>query len=159
MISRYGIFNYHEDNNELVILFDEGRNFKERLNDEIFLLKKDNQVVGYSINNFIKYAKIKYSGIIFLPNNALIDVINSILKNNNLETLSYKDSSGYEIKLINNQKVVFANKGTFLKDESISKGHICTYDDLFIKHDKMNEVLLLDNDSKINVDFFVCGGN
>ena len=159
MITRYGIFNYHEDNNELVILFNEGRNKKEKINDEISLLKKDDQVVGYAINNFIKYAKIKYSGIIFLPNNALIDVINSILKNNNLETLSYKDNSGYEIKLINNQKVVFAKEGTFLKDESISKGHVCTYDDLFIKNDKMNEVLLLDNDSKINVDFFVCGGN
>ena len=159
MITQYGIFNYHEDNNELVILFDEGRNKKEKINDEISLLKKDDQVVGYAINNFIKYAKIKYSGIIFLPNNALIDVINSILKNNNLETLSYKDNSGYEIKLINNQKVVFVKEGTFLKDESISKGHVCTYDDLFIKNDKMNEVLLLDNDSKINVDFFVCGGN
>lgn len=159
MITDYGIFNYHESNNELVILFGEGRNQKEKLNEEISILKRDNQVVGYAINNFIKYAKIKYSGIIFLPNNALIDVINSVLKNNSLDVLKYKQSSGYEIALIGGQKVVYAKEGTFLKNENISRGHICTYDDLFIKNDKMNEVLLLDNDSKINVDFFVCGGN
>lgn len=158
MITSYGIFNYHELNNELVILFGEGRNQKEKFNDEISILKRDDVVVGYAINNFMKYAKIKYSGIIFLPNNALVDVINSILKNNSLDVLAYKQSSGYEISFIDGHKVVFAKEGTFLKNETISHGHVCTYDDLFIKNDKMNNIVMLDDESEINTDFFVCGG-
>lgn len=155
MINNYGIFNYHESNNQLVILFGENRNKEEVINKEISLLKRDDEVVGYAINNFIKYAKIKYSGIIFLPSDALIDVINSVLENNGLEPLDYKTSSGYIIKTTDNQKIVFAKEGTYLRDESVSKGHVCSYEDLYIKSDDSSNILILDDDSLVGGDFFL----
>jgi len=155
MIKEYGLFNHHDDNNTVVILFtDEKINNKKRLN-EVTTLFHDNKLIGYQIDNFVRYAKIKYSGIIFLPSNILIDVINNILIDEGLETLDYKKESGYVTKMNNNKLGVFAKEGTFLRDETISKGRFCTYYDLFINSEKENELIIIDEDIKENIDFFM----
>jgi len=69
--------------------------------------------IAYVLNNFSKLCKVKINGTIFLPNNALIDLINSELKNANLETLSYKDESGFVV-------------GKILKIEENKNGNIIT---------------------------------
>lgn len=154
MIKNYGIYNYHEYNNTLLIKFsDLPVNHKSQF-DEVTVLFHDDTKVGYVINNFIKYAKIKYSGIIFLPADPLIDVINSILKKYKLETLDYKKYSGYITKKYNNSTMIFATSGTFLRDESISLGKFCTYYDLYIKHENENELFVINEDVKENIDFF-----
>lgn len=55
------------------------------------------KLIGINIFNFSKIIKIKANGLIPLPNNELIDVINSVLKNHNLESLPYKNESGFKI--------------------------------------------------------------
>ena len=121
---------------------------------EVSLLYHNETLIGYEIHNFIRYAKIKYSGIIFLPSNPLIDVINIVLTNNHLETLGYKKESGYVVKMNKNQRMVFAKEGTFLRDETISKGRYCSYHDLYIKNDNEDELLVIDEEIKEGTDFF-----
>lgn len=155
MIERYGLYNYHEENASVLILFSDEPITSKKEGKEISLLYHDDVLVGYQIHNFIRYAKIKYSGIIFLPSNPLIDVINTVLINHHLETLDYKKESGYIVKMNKNQRMVFAKEGTFLRDETISKGRYCSYHDLYIKNDNENDLVVIDEEIKEGTDFFV----
>ena len=153
MRTNYGLFNEHEDNGNLLILFNE-EDFDTEVNEkEVTIFYKRGEVVGYTIPNFIRYAKIKYSGIVFLPSKPLIDVINSVLENNDLETLEFKKESGYVVKTDENVKKVFALEGTFLRDKTISKGRYCTYYDLYIKSENENDLITIDEDIKEGTDF------
>ena len=154
MINNYGMFNLHETNNELLLLFSDLSVTNKVKHKEVICLFHNETLVGYSIPNFIRYAKIKYSGIIFLPNKILIDVINSLLINEGLEPLGYKSSSGYLIEERDNHKVVVAQIGVFLRDQTISKGHICTYHDLYIDSENPNDILYLDDEKYFGNDFF-----
>ena len=136
MINSYGLFNHHLDNNTLVILFSDKPITKKTNQGEVELLYSEQE--------------LKYSGILFLPSKPLIDVINIILKNNKLEELEYKKESGYIVK---DQKV-FAKQGTFLRDETISKGRYCSYFDLYIDKENDQELITIDEDIRDNIDFF-----
>ena len=156
MISNYGVFNNHELDNTLLLSFsDKEVNRVESLSDEMEVLYHNSDLVGYRIKNFLRYAKIKYSGIIFLPNKPLIDVINSILYKYNLEQLDYKKSSGYITRINDGKMMVFATPGTFLRDGSISKGRYCTYHDLFIDNEESNSLIVINEYIKENADFFL----
>ena len=154
MIKNYGIYNHHEYNDTLLILFSDlqSNNFKDL--GEVDVLYRDNTLIGYRIKKFIRYAKIKYSGIIFLPANPLIDVINSILKKYHLETLEYKTHSGYITKMHDSKVLVYATSGTFLRDETISQGRFCSYYDLYIKNENEHQLITFDDSIKENEDFF-----
>ena len=155
MINNYGIFNNHElDNTLLVRIFDDEITDVKKLSDEVEVLYNKEKIVGYRIVNFIRYAKIKYSGIIFLPANPLIDVINSILANHHLDRLAYKKNSGYITKRNGDSIGVFATEGTFLRDETISKGRFCSYFDLYIDNDDEDSLIELNKDIRENIDFF-----
>ena len=154
MINNYALFNHHEENNTLYILFSDTKfnNVKKVGNVEILCC--DSDVVGYRIADFIRYAKIKYSGIVFYPNKILIDVINSVLANSKLDKLGYKNESGYVIKANGGSLGVFATAGTFLRDETISKGRYCTYFDLYIENENDNDLIVIDDMTLENKDFF-----
>lgn len=154
MINNYGLFNYHEENATLLILFSNLEVTDTKGDKELEVLYHQGEVVGYRIHDFIRYAKIKYSGIIFLPSNTLIDVINIVLENHHVETLSYKKESGYVVKMNENKRMVYAKEGTFLRDESISKGRYCSYHDLYITNENENELIEIDEEIKEGVDFF-----
>lgn len=155
MITNYGIYNHHELDNTLLILFsDEIVLTHKRISNEMEVLVHEDKVVGYRIINFIRYAKIKYSGIIFLPAKPLIDIINQILNKYNLETIDYKYQSGYITKMNGNKMMVFALEGTFLRNMSISKGEYVTYFDLYIENDFPNSLIVIDENIKENIDFF-----
>ena len=154
MINSYGIYNHHELNNTLLVLFSDSSITRVEKIDEVEVLYHNEEKVGYRINNFIRYAKIKYSGIIFLPADPLIDIINVILKNHKLDTLAYKNNSGYFTKKYDKNMLIYANPGVFLRDGTISKGRFCTYYDLFMKSENENDlVTVLDNINE-NEDFF-----
>ena len=150
MISQYGLFNHHLEDNTLVILFSDSEITNRVTKGEVECLYHDKELIGYSIRDFIRYAKIKYSGILFLPSKPLIDVINVVLENNGLEGLDYKKESGYIVL----DKKVFAKEGTFLRDETISKGRFCSYYDLYIVNDSDKELIKIEEDIKDNIDFF-----
>ena len=156
MISNYGIYNNHElDNTLLVLLFDDKVTSSKKLSNEMEVLYASDKVVGYRISNFIRYAKIKYSGIIFIPADPLIDVINSILSKYNLEVLDYKKGSGYITRVNDGVMKVFATEGTFLRDGTISKGRFCTYHDLYIDHEDENSEIVINEYIKEGRDFFL----
>ena len=154
MRNSYGIFNNHELDNTLLILFSDKKVDETKKKDEVEVLYSSKEVVGYKISNFIRYAKIKYSGIIFLPSPVLIDVINSVLSNHDLETLAYKTESGYITKKDEKGLSVYAKEGTFLRDETISKGRFCSYYDLYIKNENEHELIYIDESLKEGIDFF-----
>ena len=154
MIKNYGIYNHHEYNDTLLILFSDALADRTESTGEVDVLYSEDKVVGYRIKKFIRYAKIKYSGIIFLPANPLIDVINTILRKYHLETLDYKTHSGYITKMQNNKVMVYATSGTFLRDESISQGRFCSYYDLYIKNENEHQLITFDDSIKENEDFF-----
>ena len=155
MITNYGIYNNHElDNTLLVIFSDREITNSEFKNDILEVLYNNDEIIGYRIRNFIRYAKIKYSGIIFLPIDPIIDIINSILKEFDLEQLAYKKESGYVTKLNGDKLGVYALKGTFLRDQTVSQGRFCSYYDLFIQNDNEHSLVVIDDEIKENVDFF-----
>lgn len=124
-------------------------NFK-RIKD-VVAIYDDKQLIGYNIFNISEIIKIKMVGILYHPENIFIDIVNSILKNAGLETLSYKEESGFvvgEVKetfdtahgymtMVNikdrivcgmankevfpNDKIVIAKVGTTLRDGSLVK--------------------------------------
>lgn len=154
MILNYGMYNHHELDNTLLLVFSEVKSNRYENLGEVDVLYFDDEIVGYRIKNFIRYAKIKYSGIIYLPINPIIDIINSILEKYHLEKLAYKKNSGYFTKMNGNKLMVFATEGTFLRDQSISKGKYCTYYDLYIKDDDDTELFIIDEHLPEGVDFF-----
>lgn len=155
MIEKYGLFNHHLDNNTLLILFSEDKVTDKKDLGDMSILYHHETLIGYSVPHFDRYAKIKYSGILFLPAKPLIDVINDVLKNHQLETLEYKKESGYVVKIDEiGAKRIFAKEGIFLRNESISKGHYCSYYDLYIDKENADELILIEEDIKEGVDFF-----
>lgn len=155
MIKNYGIYNNHELDNTLLVLFSEEKPTRSVEIGEVDILYHDDKIVGCKIKNFIKYAKIKYSGIIYLPANPLIDVINIILERYNLEKLAYKNGSGYITKLNKGKMMVYCEIGTFMRDYQISKGQYCSYYDLYIKDEDDKRLFEIDEYIKENVDFFL----
>ena len=154
MIEKYGVYNHHELDNTLLIIFSEFKSCTFKDLGEIDVLYSNKEIVGYRLKNFIRYAKIKYSGIIYLPANPLIDIINSVLEKYNLEKLGYKKNSGYFTKMNEDKLMVFASGGTFLRDQSISKGKYCSYYDLYIKTENDSELFVIDEYIPVGVDFF-----
>ena len=65
--------------------------------NDVEVLYRDGEAIVYMIHNISRYTKIWMDGYIYLPSKILIDVINSILINAGLETLAYKDKSGFII--------------------------------------------------------------
>ena len=154
MIKNYGIYNHHEYDDTLLILFSDLEVTSSKKDNEIESLYHEEQLVGYRIKHFIRYAKIKYSGIIFLPADPLIDVINTVLRKYHLETLEYKKHSGYITKINDSKVMVYATSGTFLRDETISQGRFCSYYDLYIKNENEHQLITFDDSIKENEDFF-----
>ena len=155
MINNYGLYNNHQLDNSVLIIFSDKKANREVNKGEVDILYHEEEIVGYRLKNFIRYAKIKYSGIIFLPAPILVDVINSILEKYNLEKLGYRLSSGYVTRKNNNQMMVFALKGTYLRDGNISNGKFCTYYDLDIKVENDQQLFVIDEEIKEDVDFFL----
>lgn len=155
MIYNYGIYNNHELDNTLLILISEEKATRSEEKGEIDILYHNDKIVGYKIKNFLRYAKIKYSGIIYLPANPLIDVINGILERYNLEKLDYKHGSGYITKKNKGDMMVFCQKGTFMRDYQISKGQYCSYYDLYIKDDNDKRLFKIDEAILEDKDFFL----
>ena len=154
MIEKYGVYNHHELDNTLLIIFSEFKSCTFKDLGEVGVHYSNKEIVGYRLKNFIRYAKIKYSGIIYLPANPLIDIINSVLEKYNLEKLGYKKNSGYFTKMNEDKLMVFASEGTFLRDQSISKGKYCSYYDLYIKTENDSELFVIDEYIPVGVDFF-----
>ena len=155
MIKEYGLYNFHKEDNKVVIKFSPLEiNKEEKIDNDVGLLYSNDELVGYALYDFLRFVKIKYSGIIFFPVNPLVDVVNSILENHHLEILAYKKESGYITKRNNGVLMVYSKPGTFLRDGDISKGKDCSYYDLDIEEENDKELFEINEDIPERIDFF-----
>lgn len=181
MIKKYSLYyRYISKDDYLIIPFETLKDYKEERNGNVSLLKHNDTLVGYKIYDFKEVIKIRSTGLIALPSDNFVEIINNILLNNKLETLDSKNVSGYFVSNIIevnndcikcqigtniiycqkvddvkvNDQVIVAVKGTGLPDLSFvnEEGHICSYLDLEINDS--NATFVLDDKEECGNDFF-----
>ncbi len=182
MKNNYSLYySYKTLGDVLLVVFDnEKKTTRSETKGDVVVLYHEEEIIGYNIFHLRNIVKIKTSGLIYLPSPTLIEVVNNILKNNNVEQLEMIKSSGYligEVKQINGEqtlinigkdhvfiktdnrlhigdKVVIANIGTRLNNGQLVKdmAHLCNEKDLQISDSE--EPLILDKEDENGKDFF-----
>lgn len=99
MFDKYSIYySYKEIGDVLLIVFDQKAmptSFIQK--SDVTVIYHNGEIIGYNIFNISKIVKIKTKGLIYYPSNIFIDIINSILKNNQFDILAHYSHSGYFI--------------------------------------------------------------
>ncbi|MCH5180521.1 MAG: DUF4479 domain-containing protein [Erysipelotrichales bacterium] len=95
----YALFyDYHTIGDVLLIVKDlDTKPDKKVVSGDVVSLYKNDKLIGINIFNISSVLKIKSKGLIVLPMKEMIDVINNILTNAEVETLDYKEESGFKI--------------------------------------------------------------
>ena len=146
MIYKYGLINHFEKINAYlsIILLDGHENIVPSQDEDMLVYEKDNQIYRIDIFNLKKYVKVKFQGLIYLPNYELIAILNGYLGKYNI-MLSSKDESGFYIDKLDNHYIVKVKKdtltagGTFVKEDRIARN-----DDLDINEN--DEIINLDDE-------------
>ena len=154
MKKNFGMYyTYQKEMDELLILFNNSLIEKEVNRDDITVCYNKDEVVAYKIFNIKRLVKIHVNGQIVFPNSSLVEVINSLLKKENLELLVAPSHSGFYISkvisnddklvlksdkeifeleknssLIQDDVVVIMKKGTFNQDKKmVNEDTLCTF--------------------------------
>ena len=158
MIYKYGLINHFEKINAYlsIILLDGHENIVPSQDEDMLVYEKNGQIYRIDIFNLKKYVKVKFQGLIYLPNYELIAILNGYLGKYNI-LLSSKDESGFYIDKENGHYIVKVKKDTLLANGTFVKNdRVATHQDLDI-NDK-DESIILDNedvnDKDIGKDFF-----
>ena len=158
MIYKYGLINHFEKINAYlnIILLDGHENITPSQDEDMLVYEKDGAIYRIDIFNLKKYVKVKFQGLIYLPNYELIAILNGYLGKYNI-MLSSKDESGFYIDKENGHYIVKVKKDTLIADGSfVKKDRIATAKDLDIN--EKEESIILDNedvsDNDIGKDFF-----
>ncbi len=158
MIYKYGLINHFEKINAYlsIILLDGHENITPSQDEDMLVYEKDGAIYRIDIYNLKKYVKVKFQGLIYLPNYELIAILNGYLGKYNI-MLSSKDESGFYIDKENGHYVVKVKKDTLTASGSFVKtDRVATAKDLDI--DEKEESIILDNedvsDNDIGKDFF-----
>ena len=158
MIYKYGLINHFEKINAYlsIILLDGHENIVPSQDEDMLVYEKNGQIYRIDIFNLKKYVKVKFQGLIYLPNYELIAILNGYLGKYNI-MLSSKDESGFYIDKENGHYIIKVKKDTLLANGKFVKNdRVATHQDLDI-NDK-DESIILDNedvnDKDIGKDFF-----
>ena len=158
MIYKYGLINHYEKINAyLSIIFLSGHQDIIPSQDEDMLVYEKNGVIyRIDIFNLKKYVKIKFQGLIALPNYELISILNGYLGKYGV-LLANKEESGFYIDKVDNHYIVKVKKDTLTADGNFVKDdRNATYKDLDIN--EKEEPIILDadeiNDIDLGKDFF-----
>ena len=119
MIYKYGLINHFEKINAYlsIILLDGHQNIVPSQDEDMLVYEKDHKIYRIDIFNLKKYVKVKFQGLIYLPNYELIAILNGYLGKYNI-MLSSKDESGFYIaKEDNLPKEIYAGEEPELKYE------------------------------------------
>ena len=153
MIEKYSLYYAYKTIGDVLIVNIEPdlnpTSFKR--NGDVVAIYNEEKLIGYNIFNFSRVVKIKMVGILYHPENVMIDIINSMLLNAGLDTLAYVKESGFvvgevkecfmlekdymaiidikssmvaglsKVELNQGDKVVVAKEGTSLRDGKIVK--------------------------------------
>ena len=158
MIYKYGLINHFEKINAYlsIILLDGHENIVPSQDEDMLVYEKNGQIYRIDIFNLKKYVKVKFQGLIYLPNYELIAILNGYLGKYNI-MLSSKDESGFYIDKENGHYIVKVKKDTLLANGTFVKNdRVATHQDLDI-NDKDKNIILDNedvNDKDIGKDFF-----
>lgn len=158
MISKYGLINHYDKINAyLSIVFDDlPKGLLPKQDDDLLIYEKEDKIYRIDIFNLKKYVKIKFKGLITLPNYELIAILNGYLGKYDIMLMAKPDSGFYIVKDNDTYKVkvskdTLISDGTFVKEDRYA-----TYQDL--DSNEPNEIIILNNDEvneeDINKDFF-----
>jgi len=158
MIFKYGLINHFEKINAYlsIILLDGHQNIIPSQDEDMLVYEKNGVIYRIDIFNLKKYVKVKFQGLIYLPNYELIAILNGYLGKYNI-MLSSKETSGFYIDKVDNHYVVKVKKDTLISDGSfVKEDRVATAKDLDIN--EKEEIIILDdeeiNDKDIGKDFF-----
>lgn len=102
MINQYALnYSYKETNDTLIIDFSFGllETKREQIKN-ILVIKNNDKIIAYHVQNFSEIMKIWTKGRIFLPSKIFIEIVNNVLINAKLEPLLEIEHSGYYIAKI-----------------------------------------------------------
>ena len=158
MIYKYGLINHFEKINAYlsIILLDGHENIIPSQDEDMLVYEKDGAIYRVDIYNLKKYVKVKFQGLIYLPNYELIAILNGYLGKYNI-MLSSKDESGFYIDKEDDHYIVKVKKDTLTADGTfVKKDRVATNKDLDINEN--DESIILDkedvNINDIGKDFF-----
>ena len=158
MIYKYGLINHFEKINAYlsIILLDGHENITPSQDEDMLVYEKDGAIYRIDIYNLKKYVKVKFQGLIYLPNYELIAILNGYLGKYNI-MLSSKDESGFYIDKEDDHYIVKVKKDTLTADGTfVKKDRVATNKDLDTNEN--DESIILDkedvNINDIGKDFF-----
>lgn len=158
MIYKYGLINHFEKINAYlsIILLDDHQNIVPSQDEDMLVYEKDGKIYRIDIFNLKKYVKVKFQGLIYLPNYELIAILNGYLGKYNI-MLSSKDESGFYIAKENNHYIVKVKKDTLISNGTfVKEDRAATAKDLDIN--EKEEIINLDDedidDRDLGKDFF-----
>ena len=158
MIYKYGLINHFEKINAyLSIILDEvPKGLLPKQDEDVLIYEKNKKIYRLDIFGLKKYVKVKFQGLIVLPNYELIAILNGYLGKYNI-MLSSKDESGFYIAKEDKYYVVKVKKDTLIANGTfVKEDRIATFKDLDI--DEEDEPIILDveeiNDQDLGKDFF-----
>lgn len=156
MISRYGLFyTFSKVDDILEVVFSDKEITSSKRENDVELFYNGNDIVKANIYGIKKYVKIRINGLIYLPSEEFISLVNSYLGPYDV-MISMKENSGYFIGKYNEKYVIYAEKDTILSDKTFAKERkICTFKDLSIS-DSDSELVIEEGlkDEDIGKDFF-----
>lgn len=158
MIYKYGLINHFEKINAfLSIILDEVPNgLLPKQDEDLLIYEKNKRIFRIDIFNLKKYVKVKFQGLIYLPNYELIAILNGYLGKYDI-MLASKNESGFYIDKEDGHYKVKVKKDTLVADGTfVKEDRIATNKDLDINDD--DKPLILDDeelsDKDIGKDFF-----
>lgn len=158
MINKYGLINHFDKINAyLSIVFDDlPKGLLPKQDDDLLIYEKDGNIYRIDIFNLKKYVKIKFKGLITLPNYELIAILNGYLGKYDIMLMAKPDSGFYIVKDKDVYKVKVRKDTLIANGEFVKEDRYATYQDLDIS--EPSEEIILNNDEvnedDINKDFF-----
>jgi hypothetical protein len=158
MINKYGLINHFDKINAyLSIVFDDlPKGLLPKQDDDLLIYEKDGNIYRIDIFNLKKYVKIKFKGLITLPNYELIAILNGYLGKYDIMLMAKPDSGFYIVKDKDVYKVKVRKDTLIANGEFVKEDRYTTYQDLDIS--EPSEEIILNNDEvnedDINKDFF-----
>ncbi len=146
MIYKYGLINHFEKINAYlsIILEEVPHNLLPKQDEDLLIYEKNGHIYRIDIFNLKKYVKVKFQGLIYLPNYELIAILNGYLGKYNI-MLSSKDESGFYIDKVDNHYIVKVKKDTLVSDGTfVKEDRLATNKDLDINEN--DEVINLDDE-------------
>ena len=127
MIYKYGLINHFEKINAYlsIILEEVPHNLLPKQDEDLLIYEKSGHIYRIDIFNLKKYVKVKFQGLIYLPNYELIAILNGYLGKYDI-MLASKNESGFYIDKEDGHYVVKVKKdtlvatGAFVKEDRVA---------------------------------------